>query len=92
MDFVLGYFCRLVLDSAPWHTTQKLVVPENIKLLPLPPYSPELNLTEHIWDYIREQKQFNNHIFESLDDVEAQLVGLMSCCLYGRCLNRDRKG
>ena len=63
MDFVLCYFCRLVL-----------VVPENIKLLPLPPYSPELNPTEHIWDYIREQKQFNNHIFESLDDVEAQLV------------------
>ena len=54
--------------------TQKLVVPENIKLLPLPPYSPELNPTEHIWDYLREQKQFNNHIFESLDDVEAQLV------------------
>lgn len=68
------YRILMVLDSAPWHTTQKLVVPENIKLLPLPPYSPELNPTEHIWDYLREQKQFNNHIFESLDDVEAQLV------------------
>ncbi len=35
----------------------------------LPPYSPELNPTEHIWDYIREQKKFNNYTFNTLDDV-----------------------
>jgi len=36
----------------------------------LPPYSHELNPTEHIWDYIREQKEFNNHTFDSLDAVD----------------------
>jgi len=48
-------------------------LPENIQLLKLPPYSPELNPTEHIWDYIREQKKFNNYTFPTLDAVELQL-------------------
>jgi len=46
----------MIMDSAGRHSTKKLVLPENISILPLPPYSPELNTTKHIWDYIREQK------------------------------------
>ena len=68
------YRIILCLDSAGWHTSGSLEVPENIELLLLPPYSPELNPTEHIWDYIREQKEFNNHVFSSLDQVEDQLA------------------
>ena len=49
----------------------------NISLIHLPPYSPELNPVEHIWDYIREQKGFNNHSFNSLDDVESQLMAAL---------------
>jgi hypothetical protein len=67
------YRIVMVMDSAGWHTTKKLEIPENIIILPLPPYSPELNPTEHIWDYIREQKEFNNHTFDSLDAVDRQL-------------------
>ena len=69
------------MDSAGWHTTNKLVLPENISILPLPPYSPELNPTEHIWDYIREQKKFNNYTFDSLDAVDEQL-GIALCDLH----------
>ncbi len=43
----------LILDGAGWHSSPQLVVPENIVLLPLPPYAPELNPTENIWDYLR---------------------------------------
>lgn len=68
------YRIILCLDSAGWHTSGALEVPQNIELLLLPPYSPELNPTEHIWDYIREQKGFNNHVFASLDQVEDQLA------------------
>lgn len=68
-----NYRIIMILDSAGWHTTKKLVLPENIQLLHLPPYSPELNPTEHIWDYIREQKEFNNYTFESLDAVDSKL-------------------
>lgn len=63
----------MIMDSAGWHTTNKLALPENINILPLPPYSPELNPTEHIWDYIREQKEFNNYTFNSLDEVDTKL-------------------
>jgi hypothetical protein len=33
----------LILDGAGWHSSQQLIVPENIVLMPLPPYAPELN-------------------------------------------------
>ena len=67
------YRIILCLDGAGWHTSIHVKLLENIQLLPLPPYSPELNPTEHIWDYLREQKKFNNHTFSSLDAVEKQL-------------------
>ena len=67
------YRIILCLDSAGWHTSGTLELPENIRLLLLPPYAPQLNPTEHIWDYIREQKGFNNHVFTSIDQVEDQL-------------------
>lgn len=79
------YRIILCLDGAGWHTSSKVELPENIQLLPLPPYSPELNPTEHIWDYLREQKQFNNHTFSSLDDVEKQLSKSL------KALNNEQK-
>ena len=66
-------FLLLVLDGAGWHRAQELVVPANMQLLPLPPYSPELNPTEHLWDEIRE-KWFANTVFANLDAVEDRLV------------------
>jgi transposase len=45
----------LVLDRAGWHGARALAVPPNITLLPLPPYSPELNPVERIWLYLRER-------------------------------------
>lgn len=63
----------MVLDGAGWHRSKELKVPANIHLELLPPYSPELNATEHLWDYIREQKKFNNYCFASLDEVENHL-------------------
>jgi len=67
------YRIILCLDGAGWNTSTQVKLPENIQLLQLPPYSPELNPTEHIWDYLREQKKFNNHTFSSIDAVEKQL-------------------
>lgn len=52
-----GAHAVLVLDGAGWHQTGKqLVVPENITLLPLPPYAPELNPMENVWEYLRANK------------------------------------
>lgn len=62
----------MVLDGAGWHRANGLVIPSNIILIPLPPYSPELNPVEHLWDEIRE-KWFNNLVFDSLEAVEDRL-------------------
>jgi transposase len=45
----------LVLDGAGWHRAKDLRIPENMRLLHLPPYSPELNPVEHLWEEIREK-------------------------------------
>jgi transposase len=45
----------LVLDQAGWHGAKDLIVPDGITLVPLPPYSPELNPVERVWLYLRER-------------------------------------
>ena len=45
----------LVLDRAGWHRAKALAVPGNVTLVPLPPYSPELNPVERVWLYLRER-------------------------------------
>jgi transposase len=62
-----------VNHCAPNHTTDDLVVPANITLEFLPPYSPELNPQEHPWDEIRE-KVFKNYALKSMDEVCHKLV------------------
>ena len=49
----VGAIALLVLDGAGWHSSPRLSVPDNIVLLPLPPYSPELNPIENVWQYLR---------------------------------------
>jgi hypothetical protein len=63
-----GDFCLMLLDGAGWHRAKELRVPETIKLIPLPAYSPELNPVEHIWEYLRENI-FKNFVLQSLDEV-----------------------
>jgi transposase len=68
----------MVLDGAGWHKSQSMPIPSHIRLINLPPYSPELNPVEHIWDELRE-KYFHNMAFDSLDALEDHLVtGLTS--------------
>ncbi len=61
----------LILDQAGWHSSRGLRVPDNITLLPLPPYSPELNPIELIWRYLRQHylsnRQYRDHhaLFEA---------------------------
>lgn len=62
----------MVLDGAGWHQSGSLRLPANLRLLKLPPYSPELNPVEHLWDELRE-KYFHNLVFDSLDALERHL-------------------
>ena len=49
-----GAHAVVVLDGAGWHAAADLALPDNLTLLPLPPYSPELNPVENMWEYLRQ--------------------------------------
>ena len=63
-----GAHAILILDKAGWHTTAKLTLPATITLMPLPPRCPELNPTENIWQYMR-QNWLSNLVFDSYDQI-----------------------
>ena len=50
-----GAHAALILDRAGWPMARRLAVPANVTLVPLPPYSPELNPVERVWLYLRER-------------------------------------
>ncbi len=71
------YFLVMQVDQAGWHRAKELVLPENIRLIKQPPYSPETNPVEHIWDDIRE-KHFHNRTFDSLDSLTEKLCNALN--------------
>lgn len=58
----------LVLDGAGWHVAKALVVPANITLMLLPPYSPELNPIERVWAYLRSH-YLSNRVYRDYDEL-----------------------
>ena len=65
----------LVLDQAGWHHSRRLRIPENLTLVFLPPYSPELNPVERIWAYLRSHG-LANRVYADYDElVEAVAEG-----------------
>jgi transposase len=70
-------YILMFMDQAGWHKTRKLIIPDNIKIDWLPPYSPQCNPAEHVWDEIRE-KWFDNRVFNSIKKVENNLVNALN--------------
>jgi transposase len=69
-----GSHAVVLLDGAGWHRTgSKLRLPNNISLLKLPPYSPELNPVENIWQFLR-QNYLSNIVFDNYEAI------VDSCC------------
>jgi hypothetical protein len=68
-----GEFLLLIYDGAPCHSPGALDMPSNMMVETLPPYSPELNPVENIWEEIRE-KSFENVVFDSMEAVENRLI------------------
>jgi hypothetical protein len=68
-----GAHAVLMLDGAGWHSAHDVIVPDNITLLPLPPYAPELNPVENVWQFLRDN-WLGDRIFSSYEDIVEQ------CC------------
>lgn len=82
----------MVMDGAGWHSSNDLEIPDNVSILLLPLYSPELNPTELIWRLLRQRK-LSNRLYPTIDDLEAavddawlwisnQQEELSSLCLF----------
>jgi DDE superfamily endonuclease len=65
-----GKIAVMLLDRASWHTTKKINIFPNIKLLPLPPASPELNPVEQLWQQLRDNS-LANKTYRDYDDIES---------------------
>lgn len=73
-DSFQGEHCVICMDGAGWHKASDLIVPSSVTLIFLPPYSPELNPVEHIWEHTRENDFRNTHC-NSIDEVMNILEG-----------------
>jgi transposase len=78
-EFALAYPDSLnviQVDNGRFHTSKKLVVPENIILLFQPPYCPELNPIEHLWQYLKADLCWAS--FKTLEQLQAKLKQLLT--------------
>lgn len=58
----------IIMDQAGWHKCKELNIPDNIKIIFLPPYSPELNPVERFWKEIKKDV-VHNKVFETIEDL-----------------------
>lgn len=63
-----GAQALLIVDGAGWHGAKALAVPDNITLLKLPPYAPELNPMENVRAYLRSNKLAIS-VFDSYEEI-----------------------
>lgn len=64
-----GINAIIVMDCAGWHRAKKLVVPDNIRIVYLPAYSPELNPVERLWQYLKSNT-IRNKVYETINALE----------------------
>ena len=61
----------IIIDNAGFHSMKHFEIPDNIKLIRIPPYSPELNPSEKIWAYIKQF--YKNSVFKNLHKLKQWL-------------------
>ena len=67
----------MIMDGAGWHQSKKLKIPYNIRIIILPPYSPELNPIEKLWQYIKDHT-IKNRIYRTLPQLEKVVCKFIS--------------
>jgi transposase len=80
-----GVHAVLIWDGAGYHTAGAVVVPPNVSLILLPPYSPELNPVENLWHYLRSH-DWSNRVYGGYEELEQEAV--RSLCRV--CLDAER--
>ena len=65
-------FKVIVIDNAGFHSTKNIEIPPNIRLLNIPPYCPELNPCEKIWQHLKSR--FKNKTFDTMESLREWLA------------------
>ena len=68
-----GRHAGVLIDNAGYHRSKELPQFDNLTLIPLPPYSPEINSAEEIWERLRAQ-DLSNYVFKNCEDI------INKCC------------
>lgn len=68
-----GYHAVVIMDKAGWHLANELNIPRNITIIKLPPYSPELNPMEQVFQQLRKIK-LSNDCYTNYDDIDMACV------------------
>ena len=69
-----GGHAVIILDGAGWHRSNDLVIPANLSLVRLPPYSPELNSMENVFNYLKSNFLANT-LFPTVEDARKAVLG-----------------
>jgi transposase len=77
-----GRHALIIMDNAGWHTTKAINCFDNITIMRLPPYSPELNPVEQFWQQIK-QRYLSNLVFKNYDDIVGK-----SCNAWNKLINK----
>lgn len=76
-----GVHVVMFWDQAGFHTAKALKIPPNLTLIPLPPYSPELNPVENLWHYLRDH-HWSNRAYEDYNElIDAACKAWQASCL-----------
>lgn len=65
----------VIIDNAGFHSLKNFKIPDNIKLVRIPPYSPELNPSEKIWAFIKQF--YKNKMFSSMTELKQWLYEII---------------
>jgi transposase len=82
-----GEHAVMIWDGAGFHTAKKLQVPENITVVQLPPYSPELNPMENLWHYLKSH-YWSNRAYENYDGLEEAAMAAWQTAVLNEDLMR----
>jgi len=77
-----GVFALMIIDGAGWHRSRRPAIPDNIVLLQLRPYAPELESVETIWAYSRANK-FGHQVWKNYEAI------VVVCCTAWTALISD---
>jgi len=66
----------IIIDNAGFHSTKNVELPNNIVLIPIPPYSPELNPAERVWQEVKSK--ISMKIYDKLENLENKVIDIIN--------------